>query len=248
MASDFRETTLRVTGAERVIRTERKGTVKHLEAAHTKAVKAALLEMRKAAAPALRDRPMLMDRGGNWVDWGKQADRWERGTFPSRVGVDVWTVRRPFPKVRFTEEVPADLIKIGPTEYATMEAAASMGVGEIAEEVLPGLFLRRFGIDEWALAMPSTADDYRPDGYHVGTLFAVRKRARQVAVEELSIFDWTRTADEMRADELLVATVQVIRWREQVARKPSDILARDALREAREALEALSSNTPAVAA
>ncbi|MEU1373007.1 hypothetical protein ABZ442_04995 [Streptomyces triculaminicus] len=49
----FRETTIRILGIERVIRTERvSGTVQALEAAHTKAVKAAAEEMYAPAAKA----------------------------------------------------------------------------------------------------------------------------------------------------------------------------------------------------
>ncbi|CAL9611530.1 hypothetical protein SUDANB1_05637 [Streptomyces sp. enrichment culture] len=45
---DFRETTVTVYGTTRTIRTERTGTVKQLDAAHTKAVRAALTELHEA--------------------------------------------------------------------------------------------------------------------------------------------------------------------------------------------------------
>lgn len=56
----FRETTITIFGEARVIRTERTGTVRQLESAHTKAVRAALSET-YAAVPderkqALKDR------------------------------------------------------------------------------------------------------------------------------------------------------------------------------------------------
>jgi hypothetical protein len=55
---ECRETTVRVAGAERVVRTELGGrirTTKQLETAHTRAVKAALIEMRAANLPAYRE-------------------------------------------------------------------------------------------------------------------------------------------------------------------------------------------------
>jgi hypothetical protein len=46
MSNDFRETTIRVFDVERVVRTERKGSVKQLEAKHTKAVKDSITSLR----------------------------------------------------------------------------------------------------------------------------------------------------------------------------------------------------------
>ncbi|MEW1551407.1 hypothetical protein [Streptomyces tsukubensis] len=46
--TDFRETLIRIYGTEHIIRTERTGSVKQLEAAHTRAVKTAITEIRVA--------------------------------------------------------------------------------------------------------------------------------------------------------------------------------------------------------
>jgi hypothetical protein len=56
MADTFRETRVTVAGTEHVIRTELGGkvrTVRQLESTHTKAVKAALIDARRANLPAL---------------------------------------------------------------------------------------------------------------------------------------------------------------------------------------------------
>lgn len=76
MPTDFRETWLRLYGVERVVRTERTGSVKQLEAAHTAAVKAALAELhaaemdRRYAEEAHKERPPRTWRAprSNWVD------------------------------------------------------------------------------------------------------------------------------------------------------------------------------------
>lgn len=125
---EHRETTLRVAGVERIIRTEIGGklrTVKQLEAAHTKAVKAALTEMRKAGAETLRKRAAAVGEGGSDCI-SQQARRWERGTFPSYGTYDVSAARKPFPAPRFTGEAPAYLVEIEPGHYATADVAKQL--------------------------------------------------------------------------------------------------------------------------
>lgn len=140
MSKDFRETTIRVAGVERVIRTERVDkvrTVKQLEAAHTKAVKAVVIEMRRANLPAFKvsaDKAEVEAKKsrGSWLlaEDAKRARnivrRAERGTLPSYGTCDVATMKKPFPKVKFTDEVPAYLTEVEPGHYATEEVAEEL--------------------------------------------------------------------------------------------------------------------------
>ncbi|MEU3986136.1 hypothetical protein AB0F77_39775 [Streptomyces sp. NPDC026672] len=133
---EHRVTTIRVAGVERVIRTELVGkvrTTKQLEAAHTKAVKAAVVEMRQANLPNLRRKVDQLSRS-RWYpmrdedvkDVNNSIRRAERGTFPSHgtPGVSV----APFSKVKFTDKVPAYLVEVEPGHYATEEAAKQLTV------------------------------------------------------------------------------------------------------------------------
>ncbi|AKZ59215.1 hypothetical protein SAM23877_6170 [Streptomyces ambofaciens ATCC 23877] len=138
-AVEHRETTVTVAGVDRVIRTEVGGrvrTVKQLEAAHTKAVKAALVEMRKANLAGFQEAANAAEVSAkkNPGSWFTQEDakrarniarRAERGTLYSHTSP--WASDlKPFPPVKFTDEVPAYLVEIEPGHYATEEAAESL--------------------------------------------------------------------------------------------------------------------------
>ncbi|MEV7855158.1 hypothetical protein [Streptomyces sp. NPDC088183] len=222
-SNDFRETTIRVEGIEQTIRTERTSTVKRLEADHTKAVKAALVARRTEVLSNIfgPDKAAKMAKAAT--------------TFPACNWVDA---RKDFPKAPAGKPIPDYLVEIEPGHYATAEAAQSMGAEELAEEVLPGLELRRFSDGKnWLLCLAVTVTEEKPEGWHLGPLFKSRDRARRVALDELSGFDWTRSADELTADEATRLVVRLIKWREHVARKPSDAWAGEQLREAEAALK-----------
>lgn len=240
MSKDYRETTIRVAGVERVIRTDGQRTVKLLEAAHTKAVKAALIEMRKVGAASLRERAAKVGDGGKG-EYSKLANRWEGGVFASHGTYEVAAMRKPFPKARFTDETPAYLVEIAPGEFATAEAAESMGADEMAEELLPGLELRRYTDKTWVLHHLHSATEGRPEGFHLGPVFKSKARAREVAALELAGLDWTRTADELKADEYTAATVKAVKLREFVAASKRNAWAVEELREAEEALTEMNS-------
>ncbi|WDM16685.1 hypothetical protein J3S85_37590 [Streptomyces lavenduligriseus] len=137
-----RETTITVAGIERVIRTEMVGhirTVKALETAHTKAVKAALVEMRRDALPVFqaaadkaeehaKTRPVDPLAMMSAKDARNTARRAERGTLHSHGTYNVRTARKPHPSVRYTETVPEYLVEIEPGHYATDEAAESLAL------------------------------------------------------------------------------------------------------------------------
>lgn len=139
---EHRETLVRVGGVERVIRTEIGGkvrTTKHLETAHTKAVKAALVEMRRANLPTFEEAARAAEEavkriGRRWIEEeaAKRARnivrRVERGTLHSHGTYDVAAMRKPHPPVRFTEAVPAYLVEVEPGHYATEEAAESLAL------------------------------------------------------------------------------------------------------------------------
>ncbi|MEU7039801.1 hypothetical protein AB0A77_01930 [Streptomyces varsoviensis] len=142
-----RETTLRVAGVEHVVRTERGGkirTVKQLEAAHTKAVKAAInaarqadLDAEYADMVAAAQKPRKDKKG--FPGSGErarqrlldEADAWRSkyGTAKPVKSVPCGYVdaRKGFPKVTYTSVVPDYLVEIEPGHYATTEAAESMG-------------------------------------------------------------------------------------------------------------------------
>ncbi|MFB7188449.1 hypothetical protein ACFCZT_24770, partial [Streptomyces sp. NPDC056230] len=222
-SNDFRETTIRVEGVEQTIRTERTSTVKRLEADHTKAVKAALVARRTEVLSEMfgPDKAAKMAKAAT--------------VFPACNYVDA---RKGFPKVATGKAVPDYLVEVEPGRYATAEAAESMGACELIEEVLPGLELRRFSDGKsWLLRLAGTVTDEKPEGWHLGPLFKSKDRARRVALDELSGFDWTRSVDELTGDEATRLTVLFIKWREHVARKPSDAWAGVGLRKAEAALK-----------
>ncbi|MFF4478735.1 hypothetical protein ACFY1A_17200 [Streptomyces sp. NPDC001520] len=113
MSNNFRETTVRAAGVERVIRTELGGkvrTVKQLEATHTKAVKSAIIELRIAAAPDSMPREMAERRAKNETVMPKC--NWD-------------AARRPLRPVR-TEDPTTYLIEVAPGHYATEDAAEAL--------------------------------------------------------------------------------------------------------------------------
>jgi hypothetical protein len=131
---EHRETTIRVAGVERVIRTEVGGkirTVKQLEVAHTRSVKGAVIEMRRANSDVYRRTLATMEA----ASWSPARDRdieamkliirrAERGTITSHGTPGVSTA--PFPKVRYTTEIPEYLTEVAPGHYATAEAAEGL--------------------------------------------------------------------------------------------------------------------------
>lgn len=135
MSNDFRETTIRIHGVERVVRTER-GTlaVKALESEHTKAVRTAIAEMHADAVPVYAERVRTMGRKAVVAEIGRVYDRGEALTLVARNGGAAGTkalaerlvkrftarrfnappssgyaaMRKPFPPVRYAA-VPAGL-------------------------------------------------------------------------------------------------------------------------------------------
>ncbi|MEV4037676.1 hypothetical protein [Streptomyces umbrinus] len=166
-SNDFRETTIRIAGVERVIRTERVGkvkTVKQLEAAHLAAVKAGITAirlqridedfqtettaedeaserrrwhshhsmgrqgpMREETAKTVDDmvRYSLDERRKNMREYGEKL----RGkAAPRNVSyLDAMKSVKPFPKVRFTDQIPEYLVEVEPGHYATAEVAEEDG-------------------------------------------------------------------------------------------------------------------------
>jgi hypothetical protein len=107
---EHRETTVRVAGVERVVRTEVGGkirTVKQLEAAHTKAVKAAIIEMRIAAAPDSMPHEMA-------ERLAKRATQFPACNWDAAV--------RPLRALR-TEDPTTYLVEVEPGHWATEDAA-----------------------------------------------------------------------------------------------------------------------------
>jgi hypothetical protein len=131
----YRETTIRIHGLERVIRTEQTGTVKQLEAAHTKAVKAAVTELHAQSVPAYAARVRKMDRAAVIVEVSNVlpfydaqklvarnggaagahvlreglVTRYERRKF-TVPGTNYTDARKPFPKVKFNIAVTDPLV------------------------------------------------------------------------------------------------------------------------------------------
>ncbi|MFF1684454.1 MULTISPECIES: hypothetical protein [unclassified Streptomyces] len=255
---EHRETTITVAGVERVVRTEIGGkvrTTKQLEAAHTKAVKAALVEMRQAklderytdmvasAQKPQEDAEGFPGSGERRRQRAQdEADAWRSkyGTAaaPKNVPTNFVDASKGFPKVTFTSDIPEYLVELAPGHYATPDAAASMGVAEHVDEVLPGLALTRYG-KGWILRHLPSVTDQKPNTY-LGPVFKTRKRAREVALTDLARFDFTRSQAEITADVETAAVVKLVKWREFVAASKRNAWAEGNLREAEEAVSALS--------
>lgn len=239
MSSDFRETTVRVFGVERVVRTQRTTTVKALEAAHTKAVKAALTELTTAPSEKRTARLAGLEKQSRMEGRSTTGNRTRAyidhiHTPKFRAPECGWNdARKGWPKVRFSSVVPDYLDEVAPGEYATPEAAATMTAD--IDETLPGLSLERVGT-RWAFFHLASATDDKPHGVSLGPVFKTRERARRVAIEELAGYDWTRSVDELLSDALLSARVKFIKAREAAARKPSDMWLQEEARKAEEAL------------
>lgn len=113
MSADHRETLLRFAGVEHVVRTETGGkirTVKQLEAAHTKAVKAAVINLRIETAPNSMPREMA-------EEMAKRATQLPRCNWDAAV--------RPLRAVR-TEDPTSYLVEVAPGHYATEDAAETL--------------------------------------------------------------------------------------------------------------------------
>lgn len=144
MNDHFRETTIRVFGVERVVRTELKTSVKALESAHMKAVKAALEDLHSSAVTAYADRIRALGREAVITEVGRTHDYYTAQKLVSRHGgasgtralaellvtkfgkrrftggsSEYTSARRPLSKVRYTD-VPDGLAK-GLTETAPGE-------------------------------------------------------------------------------------------------------------------------------
>ncbi|MFD3422096.1 hypothetical protein [Streptomyces decoyicus] len=223
ISSNVCETTVRVAGTEKVVRTERTSTVEHLQTTHTKAVKAAIVELRTAENSRIF-RPELA---------AKKARNETK--FPSYV--DQAKARRPDP-LPSRIDVPDYLVELAPGEYATGEAAGAMKVSERVDEVLPGLGVvrDREGGSRWLLRHLPSVTEERPDA-HLGPVFKTRKRARTVALTELAHLDWTRPTQEL-LDDAVGPTVRIIKWREYIAAAKRNAWAEPNLREAEAELAA----------
>ncbi|MGW2515037.1 hypothetical protein ACWC0A_37850 [Streptomyces scopuliridis] len=255
MSNDFRETKLRIFGVERVIRTERTGSVKQLEAAHTKAVKAVLAEERTVGLDRRHADRLDEIESSSWEDkegWkgsGRHAkanalaladklDKERRAVKHAPVRCNWVDACKGLPKVTYGKPVPDYLIEIAPREYATTEAARSMEAEELPDEVLPGLELRRYG-KKWVLCHVLSVTEERPN-VHIGPVFKTRERARHIALTELAHLDWTHTTEELLADPVAGPTVRIIKWREFVAASKRNAWAKERVREAEAELAVLT--------
>ena len=111
---EFRETTIRANGVERVIRTERTGkvrTVRQLESAHTRSVMAAVVEMRIRIAPDSMPYDMA-------ERLAKEATRLPR--------INWEDPRKPLRPAR-TVDPTTYLVEVGPGHFATKECISLMG-------------------------------------------------------------------------------------------------------------------------
>lgn len=114
MTTAHRETTITVYGVTRTIRTEQTGTTRQLEAAHTKAVKAALEELHaagkgaalasaRAAAEAAGAKSRNHHSGLFLIEAQRLRDRVariEKRKFTAPAGGRYPAMRRPFPPVK----------------------------------------------------------------------------------------------------------------------------------------------------
>ncbi|MFJ5103229.1 hypothetical protein [Streptomyces sp. NPDC088554] len=255
MSNDFRETKLRIFGVERIVRTERAGSVKQLEAAHMKAVKAAIdngrqakldaeyADMVSAAQEPVADREGFPGSGERSRRRAlENAEMWHHtyGTAKPVKAISSAYVgaRKGFPKASCGKPIPEYLVEIAPGHYATAEAAQSLGAEELSDEVLPGLELRRYG-KKWVLCHVLSVTEERPN-VHLGPVFKTRERAREVALTEMVHLDWTRSMEELMADPAAGPTVRLIKWREFVAASKRNDWAEDKVREAEAELAALA--------
>jgi hypothetical protein len=135
---NYRETTIRVCGEERVIRTEQgKRTQQQLGNAHTRAVRNALKDMQTEKAPGYRARVQAMNRVDVIAELARHMDYYEAQKLVSRnegaAGTKVlrerlvtlferrsfstassnWDdARKGAPRVKYTETLPENLLDI----------------------------------------------------------------------------------------------------------------------------------------
>lgn len=257
MNNDFRETMIRVHGVERVIRTERAGkvrTVKQLEAAQLAAVKAALVEMDRTVAEKRHADQLATLHAAEWEDLQGLPGSGQRSRDNAITQANIRHMQRKplklhgatsayadarkgWPKVTFTAQVPDYFVEVAPGEYATAEAAESMGAAERVDEVLPGVALQRYG-KGWTLHHLASADEEHPQGRSLGPVFKTRRRAREVALTDLARVDFTRPAGVLVADEETAAVVKFVKLREFVMASKRNAWAEDNLREAEAAVTA----------
>lgn len=135
---DYRETTVTVYGTTRTIRTERTGTARQMETAHTRAVRAALEELHaagkdKALAAAKRtaraaDAAARNHHSGPAVTAAQHAHRAvarvEKRTFATLAFPSLAAMTRPHPPVKFDLD-PADPRFAGIYEVFDPEAEAA---------------------------------------------------------------------------------------------------------------------------
>lgn len=157
MGDDFRETTIRVHGVERVVRTERRTTVKALESVHTKAVKAAITEMHADAVPVYAERVRTMDLTAVVAEIGRVYDYYDAHRLVAQNGGVSGTkvlaerliqrfakrrftapssgyasARRPFPPVRYADVLSglaSGLTEMAPGEFTDAPDPESNWIG-----------------------------------------------------------------------------------------------------------------------
>lgn len=147
---DYRETTLTVFGATRTVRTERTGkrTVRQLETAHTRAVRAAAEELHaagKAAALAAAktaaraaDAAAFRHHSGPAVVAAHEAHervaRFQKGRkFEAPAFPDMEARRRPHPPVKY-DLAPTDDLFAGLYEFIDPDAPAAPDAAPAVEE------------------------------------------------------------------------------------------------------------------
>jgi hypothetical protein len=135
---NYRETTIRLCGTEKVIRTEQgKRTQQQLGNAHTRAVQKALRELKDETAPAHRARVSKMSREDVIAELGRRMDFYEAQKLVSRntgaAGTKVlrerlatlferktfstpssnWDdARKGDPKIQYTDTIPDELLEL----------------------------------------------------------------------------------------------------------------------------------------
>lgn len=112
MPRDYRETVIRCHGREKTVRTELSTTVEKMERAHTRAVKEAAIALKTDVLRTVFNFPL--DKA---EELAKLDTREEKTNY-----VDA---RKGYPKVRYTDKIPAGLVEVTPGEWATPEAAES---------------------------------------------------------------------------------------------------------------------------
>lgn len=143
MTAVFRETVLTIRGADYIVRTElagKVGTVKALEAAHMKAVKAAIVADRQAQldaqyadmmADAQKPRRDMEGFPGSGERHRQSAmadaEAWRAKYGTAKAPANKWSdPRTPLRPLRTTDP-RTYMVELEPGHYATREAAAGLG-------------------------------------------------------------------------------------------------------------------------